>query len=359
MNQEVMTRTELNRLGLDALDKGKVGLTSISQAAGGVSFIDAAQVMEFAKLMAVADKAVPKHLRANPGACLRIVFQAIEWRMSPWAVADKSYEVNDRIAYESQLIHAVIEARAPLQHRLECDYVGEYDEKEMAKSTRACIIRGKFISGDVREYESPPYGKIRIKNSPLWKDDPDQQLFYYASRAWARKWCPDVLMGIYSREEAQAMQPEDAGPGLHARLSGSPSSDEGHTPGHVESELEQIVAERAEPAVAQIEQGAVEIPPEENKRTTSRPRGKAKAEKGKKARKVLEPQEEIDIRKVTTKAEYVKYADAWIRACTDADGELFVRWTAERKIRNALGLTAEEREPLDKLIEQRREELAE
>jgi hypothetical protein len=55
-------------------------------------------------------------------------------------------------------------------------------------------------------------------------------------------------------------------------------------------------------------------------------------------------------------ADYVAYAKKWIRACDDST-ELFVRWTAERKLRNALGVTADDREPLDKLIEKRRAEL--
>src|ERR1700688_4930068 len=126
-----VTRRDLADKGLEALaDRTpQHQAIAVSRSAGGVSFATVSEVMEVAKLMAVADKAVPKHLRANPGACLRIVFQAVEWRMSPWSVADKSYEVNDRIAYESELIHAVIEARAPLKKRLEVEYEGDAAER--------------------------------------------------------------------------------------------------------------------------------------------------------------------------------------------------------------------------------------
>ena len=53
--------------------------------------------MTFAKLMALSHVAIPKHLRGNPGACLAVTIQAIEWRLSPYAVANKSYSVNDRL----------------------------------------------------------------------------------------------------------------------------------------------------------------------------------------------------------------------------------------------------------------------
>jgi hypothetical protein len=233
------TRRDLAERGLDVLDPTKMASAKISVAAGGVSFASVIEVMDFAKAMATSGLMIPKFLRGNPGGCLGITFQAIEWRMSPFQVAQKSYAVNDRVGYESQLIHAVVEARASLQHRLDCRYDGE-------GPTRTCTVVGMFISGDVREYTTPQFAKIRTKNSPLWQDDPDQQLFYYASRAWARKWVPDVLMGIYAREEL-AERPDigreigdDDAPGLHARLTGSERSAEGHQDGHAARELDQI-----------------------------------------------------------------------------------------------------------------------
>jgi 3-hydroxymyristoyl/3-hydroxydecanoyl-(acyl carrier protein) dehydratase len=79
----------------------------VSVNASGMAFSNMAQVFEFAKMMAIGGIAVRKHLRGNPGACLAVTIQAIEWRMSPFAVANKSYSVNDQLAYEAQLIHAV------------------------------------------------------------------------------------------------------------------------------------------------------------------------------------------------------------------------------------------------------------
>jgi RecT family len=377
------TRRDLMERGLDALDPSKMSSAKVSISAGGVTFASVVEVMDFAKTMATAGMMIPKYLRGNPGGCLGITFQAIEWRMSPFQVANKSYSVNDRVGFESQLIHAVVEARAPLQHRLDCRYDGE-------GATRTCTIVGMFISGDTREYTSPEIGKIRVKNSPLWVDDPDQQLFYYASRAWARKWCPDVLMGIYAREEL-AERPDmgrevsDDAPGLHARLAGSERSAEGHQDGHAVRELDQIAGKGQtidhDPATgpdtgAEAAPDGVQEPdgtgtrPKANKRTTDQPRGGSKRTKQEKAPKKADPpaeseksraaklSEEIDaeIKQVKTADQYLKYARKWIKACDDST-ELFVRWTAERKLRNALGVTADDREPLDKLITKRREEL--
>lgn len=44
---------------------------------------------------------------------------------------------------------------------------------------------------------------LQPKNSPLWKADPDQQHFYYSGRAMCRRHFPDVLLGVYARDEME------------------------------------------------------------------------------------------------------------------------------------------------------------
>jgi len=178
-------------------DLAIAGGTQVSSKLGGLEFKDMGQVMEFSKLMAVSGQAVPKHLRATPGACLAVSLQAMNWHMDPFAVANKSYMVNDRIAYEAQLIHAVIEQRAPIKGRLKGKYEGE-------GAKRVCVLTAiSQEDGDTIEYRSPEIGSITTKNSPLWKSDPDQQLWYYSARAMCRRHFPDVLLGVYEKEEIQ------------------------------------------------------------------------------------------------------------------------------------------------------------
>ena len=165
------TRNELATLGTDAIDRSGAAAVAVSNIAGGVSFASALEVMDFAKLMAVSMQAVPPAFRNNPGLCLAVVFQAVEWRMSPFQVANKAYVVNDRLAFESQLIHAVIEARAPLKGRLRCEYLGEGPDLQ-------CRVFATFKGEDLpHEYTSPKFSAITVKNSPLWKTDPQQQMF--------------------------------------------------------------------------------------------------------------------------------------------------------------------------------------
>jgi len=177
-----------------ALDKGITHDLAISDSAGGLLFANANQVMEFSKMMSLSQVGVRKHLRGNPGACLAICVQAIEWGLSPYAVANKSYLVNDQFAFESQLIQAVILKRAPIRGRIKFEFTGD-------GAKRVCRAWAELKEGGICDYVSPEFSKIGPKNSPLWDSDPDQQHCYYSGRALCRRHFPDILLGVYDRDE--------------------------------------------------------------------------------------------------------------------------------------------------------------
>lgn len=162
-------------------------------------------MIDFAQVMCKADVAIPAHLRGNPGACLAVAMRARAWRMDPFAVSTKTYSVNDILAFESQLIAAVINRCAPIKGRLVPVYKGTGE-------SRQCVLEPEATDGQKLPYESPKKADIKPQNSPLWKSDPDQQLFYYSSRAWARRYFPELLLGVYDPEEARAAQMRDITP---------------------------------------------------------------------------------------------------------------------------------------------------
>ncbi len=226
------------------IDRAITNDISVSRETGGVDIRRLGEVMEAAKLMSLAGSMVPFFLRKNPGGCFGIIWKAYAWGMDPFAVASMAYEVENKrsgertVAYMSQLIHAIIEARAPIKQRLAVRYEGEGDD-------RVCIVSGTFRNeNEPREHKSPRLGDRKPKvrqsrdgedwapGSPLWQTKPDVQLFYDTSRDWARIYCPDVLLGIYTREEmaaagfAPALPPPAAPPpsddgGLATRLTSS------------------------------------------------------------------------------------------------------------------------------------------
>ena len=71
-----------------------------------------------AEVMASSKFAVPKHLQGNVGDCLAIIMQSAQWQMDPFAVAQKTHQINGVLGYEAQLVNAVITNRAPITGRL-------------------------------------------------------------------------------------------------------------------------------------------------------------------------------------------------------------------------------------------------
>lgn len=212
MNQLVSQQnTSINQVGIASGNGSKIAPQTLGE------------VVRFAEVMCKADIALPKHLRGNAGACMAVALQALEWEMSPFAVASKSYSVNGQIAYEAQLIMAVINTRSDIEGRLKFRFEGEGPE-------RVCIAYGK-IDGEELEVRSPKFKDITPKNSPLWKSDPDQQHCYYTARAWGRRHTPEVILGVYDRDEADQFRgPDNAKdvtpPSLMSRLQAQkPSGD--------------------------------------------------------------------------------------------------------------------------------------
>lgn len=203
----------------------------------GVEMQNFAQQVDYAKHMSGAAHAIPKHLRGNVGACLAVLDMSQRWGFSPFQVARLCYVVNDILAFESQLVHAVVEKFAPLRERLRPIYDGE-------GATRTCKIIGHFRGeAEPLEYTSPEFSNIKPKNSPLWGSDPDQQLFYFSTQRWARRYCPDILLGIYGKDEIEdnphigADNAKEINPALTRERVSTADRSEGFRDGHVNAEL--------------------------------------------------------------------------------------------------------------------------
>lgn len=153
------------------------------------------EVMAFAEKMA-ASRFVPMHLRDKPADCLVVCLQALRWGFDPFAVAQKTYFIKDGSppAYEAQLVNAVVLARAPLVGRPKITWAGNWPN-------RTCTVSGLFQGDSEPKARTVNAVNIKVRNSPLWLSDPDQQIAYYATRAWARLYCPDVLMGVYTPDD--------------------------------------------------------------------------------------------------------------------------------------------------------------
>jgi hypothetical protein len=387
---------------------------------GTLAPLNLAQHLEVAQTMAKAGFGVPQHLRGSPGACLAVLEYAYGWGFMAYALANKSYVVSDRLCFESQLIHAVVEMHAPLhEDSLNFEFSGSGDSRK-CKVWAKCMIRGAVKT---LTWESPEISKINPKNSPLWKTKPDLQLYYNTSRDWARVFFPHILMGAYSKEEmedseeARAAAAKDVSPPttLAQRLQGTKDTNgngrEGFQHAHVEvlktaagtvggaSELDMVAADVPAAQTAQVDRQRQD--PEKVKEIVETVAKEQRAEKvptepagepvlpttkaaPQEATATSEPPPAEDTGKKTTRKKadpkpaekpaeaaveeapkpqlpktpegYIDHVKTWIARATD-DAYIHDRWQEEKDLRTKCGVIGEHFDAAKKIKDDRLREI--
>ena len=165
------------------------------------------RMQRLAEVMSTSKITVPKHLQGNAGDCMAIVMQASQWKMNPFAVAQKTHIVNGNFGYEAQLVAAVINSSGVVSDRFSFDWQGDWGKWD-ANSTDKDLEKSLTVkvSATIKGETEPrllvvSMSQATVRNSPLWKSDPKQQLAYLAQKKWARLFAPDVILGVYSADE--------------------------------------------------------------------------------------------------------------------------------------------------------------
>lgn len=188
------------------------------------------RMIMLANAMSRSDCMVPSHYRGKPDACLAIVMQAARWGIDPFVVAQKTHLIRGVLGYEAQLINAVISSSKSIIGRILYTYFGDW-QRIMRKMAEKISRRedtpgpgwapadeegvGVRISATLRGEDTPRELELYlmqafVRNSPLWHSDPKQQLSYLGIKKWARLHCPEVILGVYSTDEAKEIADRQA-----------------------------------------------------------------------------------------------------------------------------------------------------
>lgn len=199
------------------------------------------QLQQFAEVMAQSVQTLPKHLAGKPADCMAVAMQAAQWGMNPFAVAQKTHLVNGTLGYEAQLVNAVVTSSRAVQGRFKYEYDGDWDAYMLHPDKQheaGLFIRvGAIIRGETEiTWGEPVYlAPITTRNSPLWKTAPKQQIAYLAVKYWARLYCPEVILGVYSpdefdeplpRVERDVTPPATSAAGLNSLINSKPTEKE-------------------------------------------------------------------------------------------------------------------------------------
>lgn len=168
------------------------------------------QLVRFAELMAQSKATVPAHLAGKPSDCLAVTMQAAQWGMNPFAVAQKTHVVNGTLGYEAQLVNAVVSSSNLLATRLNYRWDGDWSKVsgKTDKSPVLTVTVWATLKGEAEPRTlTISMQQAGVRNSPLWEQDPRQQLAYLCVKRWARLHAPDVLLGVYTPDELQETSP--------------------------------------------------------------------------------------------------------------------------------------------------------
>lgn len=167
------------------------------------------EVMQRMAQMYTTSTIVPDTYKGNIGNCVIALDMAMRMGANPLMVMQNLYIVYGNPAFSSKFLIATINASgrfSPLRY----EFKGTEGSDDYGCR---CVA---YESSD-REHKEPMYGDwVTIemakaegwmsKTGSKWKSMPSQMLRYRAAAFWQRVYCPEISMGLITKEEADDIQ---------------------------------------------------------------------------------------------------------------------------------------------------------
>jgi len=163
--------------------------------AGGQSFADA---MRMAKVLSAAPM-VPQSYRNEPGNCLIAIDMAQRMNMPPMMIMQNLYIVNGNPGWSGQACIALINASGRFTALKFKEHQDGDDFSCTAYATE--IESGETVYGTTVDRKMAKECGWLDKNGSFWKKMPMQMARYRAAAFFARTYCPQALMGLYTTDE--------------------------------------------------------------------------------------------------------------------------------------------------------------
>lgn len=147
---------------------------------------------------------VPREYQGEAGLGNAIVALEMSSRLniSPLMVMQNLYTtVNGRPAWSSQFIIAMINNSGKYKTELQFEFVNEDKGDERGCYAYVVDRGGKRLVGPTITIKMAKDEGWYQRNGSKWKTMPEIMLRYRAASFFGRLYCPDLVMGLYSREE--------------------------------------------------------------------------------------------------------------------------------------------------------------
>lgn len=170
------------------------------------TYLDLMDSARFEHLQRVArvfasSKLVPKHFQGNEADCIIACQMAMRLDVDPMMLMQNTYIVSGNPGMEAKLMIALMNSRGPFTGPVQFRLEGE----GMKRKCFAYATHGK--TGQQCEAEcSMELAKAERwidKDGSKWKTMPDLMLQYRSAAFLARLYCPEVLMGLKTKDELE------------------------------------------------------------------------------------------------------------------------------------------------------------
>lgn len=195
-----MADTAIVESGKQAVQQPTKRVTDYSLGIFGTSdnFIMA---MQMAKALA-SSTIVPQTFQKNEANCLIAIEQAQRLRVSPMMVMQNLHVIQGRPSWSSKFLIAAINNSGKFDMELQFEETQDKDGKPFS-CTAWTTKNGRKVNGMTVDMDMAKEEGWLSKNGSKWKTMPQLMLRYRAASFFSSPNCPELTMGLYTREEMQ------------------------------------------------------------------------------------------------------------------------------------------------------------
>lgn len=195
-----MADTAIVESGKQAVQQSTKRVTDYSLGIFGTSdnFIMA---MQMAKALA-SSTIVPQTFQKNDANCLIAIEQAQRLRVSPMMVMQNLHVIQGRPSWSSKFLIAAINNSGKFDMELQFEETQDKDGKPFS-CTAWTTKNGRKVNGMTVDMNMAKEEGWLSKNGSKWKTMPQLMLRYRAASFFSSLNCPELTMGLHTREEMQ------------------------------------------------------------------------------------------------------------------------------------------------------------
>lgn len=152
---------------------------------------------------------VPREYQGNVSNCLVAIEQANRLKVSPLMVMQNLYVIQGRPSWSSKFLIAAINGSGKFDMELQYEETKDKDGKPyscLAWTTK----NGRRVEGMTVDMQMAKDEGWLTKNGSKWRTMPALMLRYRAASFFSSLNCPELTLGLYTKEEAETIDDYDA-----------------------------------------------------------------------------------------------------------------------------------------------------